>query len=104
MQFDLGIQALAILLVLAIGFGVVVHVVAGRATPWIGPISGVGYFIGGLFVSEVMFAGATEKDLQPVIDGLAFDESLLGGIVVGLVAAVITWYMARSSTSRPLTR
>jgi len=39
--------------------------------------------LGGLIASEVVWATATEEELQPVIDGLALDESLLGGVIVG---------------------
>jgi hypothetical protein len=48
-----------------------------------------------VFVSEVMFATYTEDEIQPIIDGLAFDEALLGGLVVGLVVAIATWFVSR---------
>jgi hypothetical protein len=51
--------------------------------------------VGGLFLSEVMFATSTEQDIQPIIDGLAFDESLLGGLIVGVVVVLATWYASR---------
>jgi hypothetical protein len=44
-----------------------------------------------------MFATYTEDEIQPIIDGLAFDEALLGGIVVGLVVAGVTWLLTRHS-------
>jgi hypothetical protein len=93
MEFDLGIQGLGILLALAIGVGLVAQFLPGAGTPWAGVIAGVAAFVGGLFVSEVMFAGVTEAELQPVIDGLAFDEALLGSIVTGLVAMLVTRYV-----------
>jgi len=97
MEFDLGIQGLGILLALAIGVGLVAQFLPRAGTQWSGVIAGVAAFVGGLFVSEVMFAGATEAELQPVIDGLAFDEALLGTIVVGLVAVLVTRFLAHGA-------
>jgi TRAP-type C4-dicarboxylate transport system permease small subunit len=93
---DLGIQGLGILLALAIGVGLVAQFLPDAGTRWAGVIAGAAAFVGGLFVSEVMFAGATEAELQPVIDGLAFDEALLGSIVAGLVAILVTRYVTHS--------
>jgi len=93
-QYDLGLQGLGILVGLSIGFGVIAQIVLWRSVPrWLWLVAGGAYFLGGLFVSEVMFATATEKDIQPVIDGLAFDETLLGGLIAGLVAIAATWYL-----------
>jgi phosphatidylserine synthase len=97
MQFDLGFQGLAILLALAVVVGIVAQFVGGADTPWAGLIAGAASFVGGLFVSEVMFAGATEAEIQPVIDGLAFDEAMLGTIVVGVVVTFLTRYFARGA-------
>ena len=49
-----------------------------QATRWLQPIAAAGYFVVGLLISEVWFGWATEEDLQPNIDGLSFDEVLLG--------------------------
>jgi hypothetical protein len=95
MQYDLGLQGLAILAACAVGFGVVAEIVGRSATAWIGVIAGLGWFVGGLFFSEVLFATATETDIQPIIDGLAFDESLLGGLIGGLIAGLVTWFAGR---------
>jgi hypothetical protein len=91
-QFDLGLQGLGLLIVISLGFGVVAQVVAGRraGTHWLWLIAATGWFIGGLFASEVVWGGATADELQPIIDGLALDESLLGGLVVGLSVVAIT--------------
>jgi hypothetical protein len=58
-------------------------------------IGAVAWFAGGLFASEVLWGTYTEDDIQPIIDGLAFDESLLGGLVVGVAAVLITWLGTR---------
>lgn len=96
MTFDLGLQGLAILGALSLGFGVIAHLVGAKATTqWLWLIAAAGSFIGGLLVSEVMFATATEDQIQPIIDGLAFDEALLGGLVVGVAVVLATWLVTR---------
>ena len=95
MQFDLGLQGLGILVACSAGFGLVAQFVARATTRWMWLIAGLGWFVGGLFMSEVMFATATEDEIQPIIDGLAFDESLLGGLIVGALAALATWIATR---------
>ena len=91
MQFDLGLQGLGLLIVISLGFGVVAQVVAGRraGTHWLWLIAATGWFIGGMLASEVVWGGAAAEELQPIIDGLALDESLLGGLVVGLSVVAI---------------
>jgi len=91
MQFDLGLQGFAILAACSIGFGVLAQFLGGSATHWMGLVAGLGWFVGGLFMSEVLFATATVDEIQPIIDGLAFDESLLGGLIGGSLAAIATW-------------
>ena len=101
MTFDLGLQAIAIVAALAIGFGVIVQliftVLARRSTTrWLWLVAAAGYAVGAVFVSEVMFATYTVDDIQPIIDGLAFDEALFGGLVAGLVVTGIAWVVTRS--------
>ncbi len=96
MQFDLGSTAQIILIFFAVGFGAVAQLIMGdRATRWLWLTAALGWLIGGLFASEVLFATATEDEIQPIIDGLAFDEALLGGLIGGLAAVVLTWVLAR---------
>jgi hypothetical protein len=95
--FDLGVQGIGILLVSSLVFGVVAQLLLGRGTThWMWLIGAVAWFLGGLWLSEVMFATATEAELQPVIDGLALDEAMLGGLLVGIPVVLVTWYVARS--------
>jgi len=83
-QWDLGLQGLALLLALSLGFGVVAGLAAGKST---GRrlrsmvIAAVACFGVGLFTSEVWFGWASGEELQPNIDGLSFDEVLLSGVV-----------------------
>lgn len=97
MQYDLGLAGLGLLLVLSLGFGVIAQI-AGRAeAPWLWLLGGAGWFVGGLYMSEVLFATATVDEIQPIIDGLAFDESLLGGLIGGVVATLIARFVTGSS-------
>jgi hypothetical protein len=97
-QFDIGLEGLGVLALMSLVFGVIAQILLARSsTPWVGLIGGIGYFVGGLLVSEVMFGWATVEELQPNIDGLSFDEALFGGLVTGILAAGLTWYFARRS-------
>jgi hypothetical protein len=97
MSYDLGITGLGLLVALSLAFGVVAQL-AGRAeTRWLWLLAAGGWFIGGLFMSEVLFATATVSEIQPIIDGLAFDEALLGGLIGGILVTVVTRYVTGSS-------
>lgn len=100
MQLDLGITGLALLIVIALGFGVIVQVVAWRAaTHWLWLLGALAWFIGGFVASEVIWGTMTEEEIQPIIDGLAFDESLLGGVVLGVPVVLVAWFLTRRSRS-----
>jgi hypothetical protein len=95
-QWDLGLQGLAVLAAMSLGFGLLAHLAVGRATTqWLWLIAAAAYFAGGLFVSEVWFGWATQAELQPNIDGLSFDEALLLSLVPGLAAVLLTWMATR---------
>jgi hypothetical protein len=78
MEWDLGLEAVGLLVAMSLGFGLLAQLVAGRGiTRWMWLI-GAGTFFGfGLLISEALFGWATEEDLQPNYDGLSFDETLL---------------------------
>jgi MFS family permease len=96
MQWDLGLQGVAVLAAMSVGFGLIAQLLAGRhTTRWMGVIAAAGYFIGGLFISEVWFGWATQQELQPNIDGLSFDEVLLIGLLPGILTVVVTMYVTR---------
>jgi hypothetical protein len=96
MQLDIGLQGLAILVAISLVFGVIVHLLlAKRTTRWLWLIAAAGWFIGGLLASEVVWGSLTEEEIQPIIDGLAFDEALLGGVIGGAVAVIATWIVIR---------
>ena len=97
MNVDLGIQGLALLIVPALVFGLLAQlVVQGRATRWMWLIGATAWFVGGLWASEVLFgAETTEANLQPLIDGLLWDEALIGGLVTGVIAVIVAWFATR---------
>ena len=101
MDWDLGLRGLGLLAAMAVIFGVVAQVVAGRRrTRLLGLIASIVYFVAGLLVSEVWFGWATEEDLQPNIDGLSFDEVLLLAMIPGVVAVVLVRYLTRRTRHR----
>jgi hypothetical protein len=90
MEWDLGLLGLTTLLGMALGFGLLAQLFAGNGTTrWLWLIASGVYFITGLLISEAWFGWATEEDLQPNIDGLSFDETLLA-LVPAIAAVVIT--------------
>jgi hypothetical protein len=76
-------------------FGVIAQVVLRGGTHWLWLAASVGFFVGGLLSSEVVFAWATVDDLQPLIDGLFLDEALFGGLLVGIPVAIVAWLLTR---------
>ena len=97
MNYDLGLQGLALLIIPALGFGLVAQLIVWKsATHWMWLIGAVAWFVGGLFASEVLYGSeVTEQNLQPLIDGLLWDEALIAGFVTGVVAVVTTWFATR---------
>jgi hypothetical protein len=97
MEWDLGLWGLTTLLGMALGFGLLAQLFAGKATTgWLWLIASSVYFVSGLLISEAWFGWATEEELQPNIDGLSFDETMLA--LVPAIAAVI---IARRLSKRP---
>jgi hypothetical protein len=94
MNYDLGLSGLGILVLISAAFGGVVHLV-GIGRPWGGVVSAAGWFVGGLIASEVIWGTLTADEIQPIVDGLALDESLLGGLLGGVTAALVVWMLTR---------
>ncbi len=97
MNFDLGPQGLALLIIPAVLFGLIAQLIFWKsATHWLWLIGATAWFLGGLFVSEAVFgAETTEENYQPLIDGLLWDEALLGGLVAGVAAVIVAWLVTR---------
>ncbi|HSK51415.1 MAG TPA: hypothetical protein VLA44_01570 [Clostridia bacterium] len=96
MDFDIGIQGFGILLVISLIFGLVAQLVGRNWTRWLWLAAAAGWFAGGLFASEVLWGDMTEAEIQPIIDGLAFDESLLGGLIGGLLVVLAAWLVTHN--------
>jgi Na+/proline symporter len=103
MQWDLGLQGLGLLAVMSLAYGVFAQLMFwSRTTSWVWLVASVASFVVGMFMSEVWFGWATAVDLQPNIDGLSFDEVLLG-FLVGIPIVLVTRYLARKSgLQRPI--
>jgi len=98
MQWDLGIQGLALLGAMSLGFGAFAGLVVGKG--WAHrllatAITTASCFVVGLFTSEVLFGWATEEDLQPNIDGLSRDEVLLSSVLATVTVVLVMRYFAR---------
>jgi ribose/xylose/arabinose/galactoside ABC-type transport system permease subunit len=105
MQWDLGLQGLAVLGAISLGFGVVAGVLVrrGRARRlWATSITTVACFGVGLLTSEWLFGWANEEDLQPNVDGLSRDEVLLSSLLTTAAVVLVMRYLAhRSDGSTP---
>lgn len=93
MRWDLGLQGVAVLAAISLGFGVAAGLLVGQGMRYrlsATAITTVASFGVGLVTSEVLFGWATEETLQPNVDGLSRDEVLLSsllttGVVVGVM-------------------
>ena len=97
MQWDLGLQGLAVLAAISLGFGVIAGLVVGKGVAYrlvATAITTVACFGVGLVTSEVLFGWATEEELQPNIDGLSRDEVLLSSVLTTAVVVLVMRYLA----------
>lgn len=96
MQWDMGLQGLAVLGAMSLGFGVFAGLVVGgdlaRRLVAIG-ITTVACFGVGLVISEGLFGWATEEELQPNVDGLSRDEVLLSSVLTTAIVVVVMRYV-----------
>ena len=97
MQWDLGLQGVAVLAAISLGFGVVAGLIVGKGVAYrllAIAITTVACFGVGLVTSEVLFGWATEEELQPNIDGLSRDEVLLSSVLTTAVVVLAMRYLA----------
>lgn len=97
MQWDLGLQGLAVLGAISLGFGVVAGLLVGKGwayRAWATAITTVACFGVGLLTSEWLFGWATEEDLQPNVDGLSRDEVLLSSLLTTTAVVLVMRYLA----------
>ena len=97
MQWDLGLQGLAVLGAISLGFGVVAGLLVGKGWTrrlWATAITAVACFSVGVLTSEWLFGWATEEELQPNIDGLSRDEVLLSSLLTTAAVVLVMRYLA----------
>lgn len=96
MTVEIGLTGLGLLALMSLLFGVAVQLILWKSAPrWLWLVGSVAWFAGGFVFSEGLFGTKTEEEIQPIIDGLALDESALGGFLVGLPIVVVAWLLAR---------
>jgi hypothetical protein len=96
MVWDLGLQGIGVLALMSLALGVFTQVVFwGVAPRWLWLAATAASFVLGVIISEVWFGWATEAELQPNIDGLSFDEVLLGFLATGLLVLMARFMFAR---------
>lgn len=98
MQWDLGLEGLALLGAIALVFGVAAGLLVGGGgarRAWAAGVGTVACVGAGLVTSEWVLGSATEEDLQPYVDGLTRDEVLLSSLLTTLVVVVVMRYLAR---------
>ncbi|HEU4912679.1 MAG TPA: hypothetical protein VFV76_12355 [Actinomycetes bacterium] len=98
MQWDLGLEGLAVLGGMSLGVGAVAGLVVGKGAGYrllATAVTTVACFGVGLFTSEVLFGWATEEELQPNIDGLSRDEVLLSSVLTAAVVVLLMRYLRR---------
>jgi hypothetical protein len=94
MQIEIGIGGLGLLAAISLIFGLVAQLVIRSAGRWLWLLGAIAWFAGGLFASEVIWGSLTIEEIQPIIDGLALDESLLGGLIAGTASVVVARVLA----------
>jgi uncharacterized membrane protein YebE (DUF533 family) len=80
MEWDLGVQGSSVLAAISLGFGVLAGLLVGGGWArrlWAAAITTVASVGVGLLTSEWLFGWASEKELQPNVDGSSRDEVLL---------------------------
>ncbi|HEY8439109.1 MAG TPA: hypothetical protein VIK65_10905 [Candidatus Limnocylindrales bacterium] len=86
---SLGIGGWILLVGGALVVGVIAQFVGAPRTGYEWLITAVAAGVGALFVSEFVTAWRT---FEPVFDGLALVPALVGGLVVGVIADMLTRY------------
>jgi hypothetical protein len=98
MQWDLGLEGMALLGAMSLGFGVIAGLVVGKGAQHrllATAITTAACFGVGLFTSEVLFGWATEEQLQPNVDGLSRDEVLLSSLLTTAAVVLVILYLGR---------
>jgi uncharacterized membrane protein YeaQ/YmgE (transglycosylase-associated protein family) len=86
-SITLGLGGWTVLIVGALIFGVIAQYIGETETGYEWLVDGIGFAIGALVVSEFITGF---RAVQPVWDELALIPALAGGLVLGIVADVVT--------------
>ena len=99
MQWNLGLQAVGVLVGMSLLFGIFAQAVFwSRATRWVWLVATATFFVAGALISEWWFGWATAEELQPNIDGLSFDETLIGLLLALPVLWVVRALLGRRTS------
>jgi len=97
MQWDLGLQGLALLGVISLCFGALAGLLGSSDWArrlWAAAITMVACFGVGLITSEGLFGWATDEELQPNVDGLSRDEVLLSSVLTTALVVLVMRFVA----------
>ena len=98
MTYDIGGTGFTILVAFSVGFGAIAQLIVGRSrSSWLWLAGAIGWAAGAIVASEGLVGSMTAAEIQPIIDGLAFDEALLGGLIGGVLFVALAWSLARPS-------
>ena len=103
MSWDLGPEGVALLGLIALGFGVGGGLLVGGGWTrrlWTAAITTLACFGVGLLTSEWVFGWATQEELQPNVDGLSRDEVLLSSLLTMVLVVVVMRYRGRHGAGR----
>ena len=88
-EISLGLGGWLIVLAGAVVLGVALYLIGRAGTNFESLITAVGAALGAVVLSEFVTSFQT---FEPVWDGLALIPALAGGLVVGVIVAVVTRY------------
>jgi hypothetical protein len=94
---DLGLGGFVLVVIGGLIFGGVALLVGEPRTIYEGLVDGIAFGIGAIFASECITAF---QERGPMFDGLAVLPALAGGIVVGLVAEIVTRFVTGGTYTR----
>jgi formate hydrogenlyase subunit 3/multisubunit Na+/H+ antiporter MnhD subunit len=104
MQWNVGLEGLALMGAVALGFAVIAALLVGvdnRRRLLAAAVTAVACFGVGLLTSEWLFGWATEEELQPNIDGLSRDEVLLSSLLTTVVVVLAMRYVPHRPVRKP---
>lgn len=93
---SLGLGGAILLIAGALVLGVVAQFVRETRTGYEWLVDAIAFGVGALVASEFIVAF---QDTEPVWDGLALVNALIGGLVVGLIVEVATRYLTGGTYS-----